>query len=376
MKIAIINITFQGISGGYKKYLLNVIPRLASNTGIESILCVFPEVFKADGWFKLLPKVEFVNYSSYSFFSRRLDKGLHKIINKFSPDVIFVPVEKAVKFNDIPVVTMIQNMEPFVANVKRNSLAEKAKCILQTIFAKQAVKSSSRTIALSRFVQGFLVDHWHVPINKIDLVYHGISLDDNLLVKRPESIPIVWGNGFLFTAGSIRPARGLEDLILAVKNINLSLLGIKGIVIAGETTTEMLAYKQKILDLIKNNDLSKFFIFLDKIGTEQMAWCYQNCRVFIMTSRVESFGMIGVEAMSYGCVCVAADNPPLPEIFRDAALYYHPGDDRSLARVIQSGLSLNDVQRYELSQKAKKVASQFSWDVCAEKTMAVLLSAR
>ncbi|MDD5617693.1 MAG: glycosyltransferase [Candidatus Omnitrophica bacterium] len=375
MKIAIINIAFKGVSGGYKKYLLNIVPRLASDPRIEALLCVFPEVFRASDWFKPLSKVAFVNYSSYSLFSRGFDKWLNQRINKFSPDVIFVPVEKPVKFNNIPVVTMIQNMEPFVTNVERKSLAETARCFLQTIFARQAVKSSARIIALSRFEQDFLVNKWHVPINKIDLVYHGFSLDDNLLAERPKNIPIDWGNGFLFTAGSIRPARGLEDLILAVKNINFSSLGIKGVVIAGESIEEMLPYKQRLLDLIKDSSLSGFFVFLDKINPAQMAWCYQNCRAFIMTSRVESFGMIGVEAMAYGCVCVAADNPPLPEIFRDAAFYYHSKDDLSLAWAIQDRLSLNDTRRQEVSQKAKKAASRFSWGICAEKTMAVLSNA-
>ena len=94
-----------------------------------------------------------------------------------------------------------------------------------------------------------------------------------------------------------------------------------------------------------------------------------------MTSRVESFGMIGGEAMSHGCICISADNPCLPELFGDAAVYYPPIDGQSLAEAIQTVLTWDDNQRKTMSEKAKKRAAKFSWDVCAEKTVAALAKA-
>jgi len=79
--------------------------------------------------------------------------------------------------------------------------------------------------------------------------------------------------------------------------------------------------------------------------------------------------MIAGEAMAYGCISIAADNPCLPEIFGDAAIYYTPKDGQDLAEAIKKVLSWNDHQCNEMSSRAKKRSSQFSWDICAEKTI-------
>jgi glycosyltransferase involved in cell wall biosynthesis len=210
-----------------------------------------------------------------------------------------------------------------------------------------------------------LISKWHVSPEKIALIHHGVQQDQKRHILKPQVIPQSFSRDFIFTAGSIRPARGLEDLILAAKTINFDSWGIKAIVVAGETIPSMLRYKQGLLKLIKENNLVSRFIFLGGIDYPQMEWCYENCRVFIMTSRVESFGMIGLEAMANGCLCVAADNPCLPEIFRGCALYYKPKDAAGLAHVINLILSWKDEKKVEMSRKAQERASEFSWDKTA-----------
>jgi len=57
MKITIINLTGGGISGGYKKYLQNVIPKMAKDPTIEEILCVTPESIKLQDWLDFYPRL-------------------------------------------------------------------------------------------------------------------------------------------------------------------------------------------------------------------------------------------------------------------------------------------------------------------------------
>ena len=94
-----------------------------------------------------------------------------------------------------------------------------------------------------------------------------------------------------------------------------------------------------------------------------------------MTSRVESFGMIAGEAMAHGCISISADNPCLPEIYGDAAMYYHPGDWKELSAKIKSAMSLDSVERTVFSNRAIAQAKKFSWDICAEKTVRELAKA-
>jgi glycosyltransferase involved in cell wall biosynthesis len=72
---------------------------------------------------------------------------------------------------------------------------------------------------------------------------------------------------------------------------------------------------------------------------------------------------------------ISADNPCLPELFGDAAVDYPPKDGKALSKAILKVLSRSDDKRREVSDLAKQRASQFSWDVCAEKTVSELAQA-
>lgn len=374
MKIAIVNITGGGMSGGYKKYLRNIIPRMASNPAVQGLLCASPPSINVRDWFEPLSNVEFVNCKPYRFLGHSTDLELNQRLQEFSPDVVFVPAERYFRFNKVPIVRMLQNMEPFVTNVDGNPFSEKVRQGFQALDAKRAIKKSNRIIAVSEFVRDFLVQKWKIQPEQINVIYYGINLPENK-GQRPSLIPNDWEGQFLFTVGSIRPARGLEDILYALNHLLDKSSNISGLVIAGETTSNMIRYKKKLEDWIKAHNLSSRVYWVGSLNENEIAWCYQNCCAFVMTSRVESFGMIAGEAMSHGCICISADNPCLPEIFGDAAVFYPPKDGKALASAIQTVLTWDDNQRKAMSEKAKKRAADFSWDVCAGRTVAELQKA-
>ena len=82
MKIAIINLTGGGMSGGYKKYLRNVIPRMAINPDIESILCATPTSIDIQNWFNFLPKVKFITCKSFNpiLLQKYTNRDLHSFL--------------------------------------------------------------------------------------------------------------------------------------------------------------------------------------------------------------------------------------------------------------------------------------------------------
>ncbi len=373
MRIAVINLTGGGMSGGYRKYLCNVIPRMAARYDVKAILCASPDSISVQDWFDSMPNVRYLTCKPFRFLFQCHDTELLRELEKFSPDVVFVPIERNFRFKSVPVVNMIQNMAPFVSNVDGNPVSERFREWAQYVDGKRAIRNADGIIALSKFVSDFLETQWNIPAEKIELVYHGIDAPRNGDCKRPHVILKDWEKRLLFTAGSVYPARGLEDLLLAMKH--LSSQGEKSVrlVIAGDSGHRMAGYQKKLKAWAQENKLSDRICWVGNLNQKKMAWCYQNCIAFVMTSRVESFGMIGGEAMSHGCICISADNPCLPELFGDAAIFYPPKDGKALADSLKTVLAWDDNQRKIMSEKAKKRASEFSWDVCAEKTVAVLV---
>lgn len=94
MKIAVINITHGGMSGGYRKYLLNMIPRMARHSDVGNLLCASPLSMNIKDFFGPLPRVQFVTCKPFSLLRDELDTELEMHLRMFSPDVILVLLEE------------------------------------------------------------------------------------------------------------------------------------------------------------------------------------------------------------------------------------------------------------------------------------------
>lgn len=369
MKIAVLNITGGGMSGGYQKYLHNIIPRMAGHPDVEAILCTFPKSFNSLGWFDSLTNVEFAHSSPTQSLHNGIGHNLKQMLRRFRPDVLFIPTAQYLKFENIAVVNMVRNMEPFDYSGWKNPFSEKFRNIIRKKIASNAVRSSQRIIALSYYVKQFLVDKLGIPENKICVVYHGIQHNNSFNCVKPEVVPDNWKGNFLFTAGSIRPARGLEDIINALKHLNNENLDIN-LLIAGITVPNMLPYLKSLKAKIAEFGLQKKVIWSGGLNHEQMNWCYKNCQLFVMTSRVEALAMIACEAISRDRICISADSSVLPEVFNNAAVYYPAKNSRLLAKTIQTTLAWSDHQRNEMFGLMRKRALQFpSWDETVDKTV-------
>ena len=372
MRIAIVNMTGGGMCGGYRKYLRNIIPRMAANRAVEALLCASPKSLHVQDWFEPIENVKFVNCKAFPFLLHRVDKGLKKQLKKFLPDVIFAPVDRFFRFNEIPIVNMVQNMEPFVPCSEEDPLSERVRQSIQIIDGKRSIRKSDRVIAISKFVRDFLINNWNIPKEKIGLVCHGIDIGGDGDVRQPSTVTASRDSQFIFTAGSIRPARGLEDLLFAIKQLSTERQKKLNLVIAGDVSPRMAGYQKKLKNWIKRHKLSSKVCWAGHLNEAEMNWCYRNCDAFIMTSRVEACPNIALEAMSHGCICVSSNNPPLPEIFGSVAIYYPPKDGKTLAKQIQTVLSWDENRLGEASREAKKHGNKFSWDVCTKKTMVEL----
>ncbi len=372
MRVAIINLTGGGMCGGYRKYLKNVIPLFSQHREVEALFCAAPDSLRIQEWFGAIKNVKFVNCRPFNPLFQ-YDGDLIKCLDDFCPDVLFVPTDRYLKYKKVPLVNMIQNMLPFVS-IRNNTLHERLRNYAQRIVAKNALMKSDRVIAVSRYVKDYLVTKLKLSSERIGLVYFGVDAVGDNESSCPVSIPGDWQNDFLFTCGSIDPYRGLEDIAAAL-NILLSYGKNVKLLIAGEVRNSMIGYKKRLERLINRYGLSDKIHWAGKLDSQQIAWCYNNCRLLIVSSRVEAIPNTVLEALAHGCISVAADNPPFPELFRNSAVYYEPFKGESLAKKIREVLDWDSNKRREVSGMAKNEARRFSWGVTVDKTVDELTKA-
>lgn len=365
MKIAVVNLTGGGLSGGYLKYLRELLPLLRRDSGVSRL-----QVFLPSGAQSLLGG-RLPERDGFTCQDTRKGRSLlrHRI-RQLSPDVVFFPSYRWLDLGGYPTVSMIRNMEPLVRPIAGNRVADMAKNLGRAYASWYACRHATRVIAVSNYVRDFLVRAWHIPGERIGVVYHGVvPPQEGASLPTPDSLTGLGREPFLFTAGSIRPARGLEDLVDALGTLS-SAQGLRlPLVVAGELNAAALPYHHKIIARARRRGVAGQIHWAGQLGPEGMFWCYAHCQALVMTSRVEACPNVALEAMSHGCLSIAAANPPLPEFFKDAAYYYRPGDGDSLATVLLEAVQLPAAQREERRRLGRERAKRFTWEKTAAGTL-------
>jgi glycosyltransferase involved in cell wall biosynthesis len=359
MRIAFVALTRGQVSGGFKKYIARLVPLLRAHPGVESVDVFVPERMAREG--------------EHSWPSRDELRGFVELRTKIArirPDVVFIPTARLLRVDQLPVVTMVRNMEPLEVPFDGNKLLEGFKNLGRAAAARSASRHSDRVIAVSDHVRDFIVEHWRISAERVGVIRHGV---DPPPAPGPKSnaIPTELENeGFLFTAGSIRPARGLQDVIEALADPRIP-SHVK-LVIAGGVDAGAEHYSRRMRGLTARLGLEGRVIWLGQLDERSMSWCLRHARLFVMTSRAEACPNTVLEALAHGAVSVSTNHPPMPEFFGDAAAYYQARSSGDLAAQIVRMLSLSDAERDLMSGKAVARATLFTWEATAQATVSEL----
>lgn len=118
----------------------------------------------------------------------------------------------------------------------------------------------------------------------------------------------------------------------------------------------------KIMDELSRNDaLRSRLVVTGFVPDEQLASLYAGALAFLYPSLYEGFGLPPLEAMQCGLPVITSTIPAIAEVVGDAAISVPPTDAAALSQAIVTVVGSGAV-RAELSAKAIRRASLFSWD--------------
>ena len=223
--------------------------------------------------------------------------------------------------------------------------------------ARKFYRDCGGVFTMSRWLKEDFVNHTEIPADKVHYVGGGCSLDPALI---DDSFKC--GNKFLFVGKSWERKNG--DLVVAAfqelqkrvhkKNIELY--------IAGPT---------KAPKSIKGQ---QGITFLGNLSQRELADWYNTCDYFVMPSNFEAYGLVFLEALTFGLPCIGKNCFAMPEFIKSGKNGYliEKNDAAQLADAMEKLLQNGGKMAAHLKENREYYLKIYSWDRVAERILSVL----
>ena len=100
---------------------------------------------------------------------------------------------------------------------------------------------------------------------------------------------------------------------------------------------------------------------------------YNTCKVLVLPSIHEGFGLPALEAMSCGAPVIASNVTSLPEVVGNPEALFDPGSDKNIIEKIEQVLR-DENFRMSLAESGYKRSNNFSWERSAQKALEAIES--
>jgi glycosyltransferase involved in cell wall biosynthesis len=169
---------------------------------------------------------------------------------------------------------------------------------------------------------------------------------------------------FLLFVGAQVPRKNLVRLVEALKIVHLRGPRVPLVLIGphGEDSQEI---RKKADEL----GIGAWVLSTGYREARDIRNAYRLASALVLPSLWEGFGMPLVEAMASGAPVAASRVSAIPEVCRDAAVYFEPEDPESMAEKVVLVLE-DESLRQTLIARGKARARDFSWKRAAEQTLA------
>lgn len=295
-----------------------------------------------------------------------------KLLNQYNLDLMHFPhFNVPILYNGKFVVT-IHDLTHLSFKMNRASAHNKVYFEIKHQIYKQvlshALKKSLKVIAVSNFVKNDLISKQHIDDSKVEVTLEGVEqellrISKKISKEKQQQIlkKFSISSPFLFYVGNAHPHKNVEGLTKVFKQVKTRYPDLL-LVLSGR---EDFFWKR-----LKKETLDADVIFTGFVAEEELVTLYKNASVFIFPSFSEGFGIPMLEAMALGCPVISSGRTSLPEVGRDAAIYFNPYDGKDMEEKILSVLGDGKLRECLVTQGLKR-SRQFSWKKMAQKTLEV-----
>lgn len=241
------------------------------------------------------------------------------------------------------------------------------------VFVRMAARRSAGIITISEFTRSRIIKRFHVDPSLIHVTPLGV---DRRWIRIPSDQTQAALDGldlpgdFVLTVGNVHPRKNIPRLIRALAAAREAGVGDVHLVLAGQAGWRAIDVDAAIASV----DGERWVHRLGYVDERVLLALHSAARVVAYVSLYEGFGLPVLEALACGAVVVASETTAIPEVAGDAAVLVDPADEQSITNGLVRALTETDL-RDRLAIAGPLRAASFTWDACAEATVAAYRAA-
>jgi glycogen(starch) synthase len=234
-------------------------------------------------------------------------------------------------------------------------------------------RRADHLITCSHFMRSHVTTVFSVPPSRVTVIPNGIDPNDLLPVvddlaalrrrfaERSDRLVLLVGR-LVYEKGFHLALDALAPLVRRVGNLRFVIAG------TGSAETELKRQSARL-------GLTDYGTFLGWVGDDMLHSLYRIADLCIVPSIYEPFGLVALEAMASGCLCIVADTGGLREVVPgdgSVGLRFRSRDSSALSGILERVLT-DDATREQIVAEARGHVLLFDWAEVARRTKALYL---
>lgn len=237
---------------------------------------------------------------------------------------------------------------------------------------RMAARKCSYIITVSEFSRQRIIARLGIPQDLIKVIYcaaqqsffcNNVPNAEKKRICEKYSLP----DEYIFSLSTIEPRKNIRSLILSYSRLVSEGKIDLPLVLAGRNGWK----NNGLIDDIPPQISSKI-IFTGFIDEVDLAAVFAGARYFVFPSLYEGFGIPPLEAMACGVPVLSSNAGSMPEILRDAAVYFDVEDMKTLDSSLVYMNTMGDKCRSEIIKRGLALAARYRWEDETEKIFYLL----
>jgi len=299
----------------------------------------------------------------------------HRLFYHLKTSSVFADIEKQIDLNSVDIVhahflfsdggvaykIKTKYSIPYIVAIRNTDVNVFFKYMLHLrAFGREIIKASKKIVFITPAYQSLLVERY-VPekfskkVVDVSIVPNGLSplwLEDAIISCVQTLVPLK-----LLYVGDFSRNKNVIQLLKVIKNFSQR-MDVE-LTLAGGGGND----HESVLNLLKREEFG-FAKYIGRVeGIPALKQLYSQHHIFIMISKLETFGLVYLEAMSQGLPVVHTAGQGIDGYFKNSsfAIPVNPNSERDVINAIESILN-----NYEIaSREARKASKSFLWDEIA-----------